>query len=71
MKKTDFRLRFVANWVVLLSIFVGAGGVQSNCARSNVSFTFLFVFFLISLLGPFRLSGLVSSNTHNLYAAIL
>lgn len=37
MKKTNFKLSFVASWVVALSIFVGAGGAQFICARSNAS----------------------------------
>lgn len=37
MKKTNFKLNFVANLVVALSVFVGAGGAQYICARSNAS----------------------------------
>ena len=37
MEKSYFKLRFVANWVVALSVFVGAGGAQYICARSNTS----------------------------------
>lgn len=37
MKKSSFKLRFVASWVVALSVFVGAGGAQYICARSNAS----------------------------------
>lgn len=36
MKKAS--LKFVVNWAVVLSVFVGAGGVQYICARSNASF---------------------------------
>lgn len=39
MKKTNFKLNFVASWAVALSVLVGAGGAQYICARSNVSFT--------------------------------
>lgn len=35
MKKTSFKLNFVASWAVALSVFVGAGGAQNICARSN------------------------------------
>lgn len=38
MKKTNFTFSFVAGWVVALSVFVGAGGAQVTCARSNVPF---------------------------------
>lgn len=34
MKKTNFKLSFVASWAVALSVFVGAGGAQHICARS-------------------------------------
>ncbi|ECU8384060.1 hypothetical protein B0B83_24435 [Salmonella enterica] len=37
MKKSTFNLNFVASWAVVLSVFVGAGGAQCICARSNVS----------------------------------
>jgi hypothetical protein len=37
MKETNFRINFAASWVVALSVFVGAGGAQYNCARSNVA----------------------------------
>jgi len=36
MKK--FKFNFMASWALALSIFVGAGGAQDICARSNVSF---------------------------------
>lgn len=36
MKKINFTVNFVAGWVVALSVFVGAGGAQITCARSNV-----------------------------------
>jgi len=32
-----FNFKFVASWVVVLSVFVGAGGAQYSCARSNAS----------------------------------
>jgi len=32
-----FNLKFLASWVVVLSVFVGAGGAQYICARSNAS----------------------------------
>ncbi len=32
-------LKLVASWVVVLSVFVGAGGAQYICVRSNASFT--------------------------------
>jgi hypothetical protein len=35
--KTLFKLSFAAGWAVALSVFVGAGGAQFICARSNVS----------------------------------
>lgn len=37
MKKLTFNLNFVVSWAVVLSVFVGAGGAQYICARSNVS----------------------------------
>ena len=37
MKKTNFKLNFVASWAVALSVFVGAGGAQFICARSSAS----------------------------------
>lgn len=37
MKKFNFRFSFVASWALALSIFVGAGGAQDDCARSNAS----------------------------------
>lgn len=36
MKKTNFKLNFMASWAVALSVFVGAGA-QYICARSNAS----------------------------------
>ena len=39
MKKTNLKLNFVACWAVALSVFVGAGGAQYICARSDASFT--------------------------------
>ncbi|PKD41833.1 hypothetical protein CWO84_03050 [Methylomonas sp. Kb3] len=36
MKKARFK--FVASWAFVLSVFVGAGGAQHVCARSNASF---------------------------------
>jgi hypothetical protein len=35
MKKSSLKL--VASWAVVLSVFVGAGGAQYICARSNAS----------------------------------
>jgi hypothetical protein len=35
MKKSSLKL--VASWAVVLSVFVGAGGAQHICARSNAS----------------------------------
>lgn len=37
MKTSNFKFKFVASWAVALSVFVGAGGAQYICARSNVS----------------------------------
>ncbi len=37
MKKTTFKFSFAIGWAVALSVFVGAGGAQFYCARSNVS----------------------------------
>lgn len=37
MKKINFKLNFMASWALALSVFVGAGGAQQYCARSNVS----------------------------------
>ncbi len=37
MKKTTFKFNFVVGWAVALSVFVGAGGAQLCCARSNAS----------------------------------
>jgi hypothetical protein len=39
MRKANFKLNFMASWAVALSVFVGAGGAQFNCARSNTSST--------------------------------
>ncbi|HGJ5874893.1 MAG TPA: hypothetical protein ACHBY4_14400 [Arsenophonus apicola] len=36
-QKSTFNLNFVASWAVALSVFVGAGGAQCICARTNVS----------------------------------
>ena len=36
MKKTTFKFSFAIGWAVALSVFVGAGGAQLCCARSNV-----------------------------------
>lgn len=36
MKRNKFTVNFVVSWVVALSVFVGAGGAQLTCARSNV-----------------------------------
>lgn len=37
MKSSNFKFKFVASWAVALSVFVGAGGAQYICARSNAS----------------------------------
>jgi len=37
MRETNFKFSFVASWAVALSVFVGAGGAQYICARSNAS----------------------------------
>jgi hypothetical protein len=37
MKKINFKLSFAASLAVALSVFVGAGGAQDICARSNAS----------------------------------
>lgn len=37
MKTSTFKFKFVASWAVALSVFVGAGGAQYICARSNAS----------------------------------
>lgn len=37
MKKATFKFNFVVGWAVALSVFVGAGGAQLCCARSNAS----------------------------------
>jgi hypothetical protein len=38
MKKSNFKFNFMASWAVALSVFVGAGGAQYICARSNAPF---------------------------------
>lgn len=38
MKKSNFKFNFMVSWAVALSVFVGAGGAQYICARSNAPF---------------------------------